>query len=62
MEGLGGLALIIIVMYFAPSVIGMFRKHHNLVALIALNVLLGWTLLGWVAAFVWSLTKPPKAI
>jgi hypothetical protein len=26
------------------------------VAIFALNLLLGWTLLGWFAALVWSLT------
>lgn len=45
-----GLAL-----YFLPTMIG-FRKG-NAGAIFALNLLLGWTILGWVGALVWALTK-----
>jgi hypothetical protein len=34
----------------------MGRRHHNRSAIIALNLLLGWTILGWITALVWSLT------
>lgn len=43
--------------YFVPTVIAASRKHHNLGAIIAVNVLLGWTFIGWVVALVWSLTE-----
>jgi hypothetical protein len=46
-----GLAL-----YFLPTLIAGFRQHHNAAAIFALNLLLGWTFLGWVVALVWSLT------
>ena len=42
--------------YFAPTLIGLLRGHHNALAIFALNALLGWTVLGWIAAFIWSLT------
>jgi T4 superinfection immunity protein len=48
--------LIALVSYFLPAVIASCRGHHNQGAIFALNLLLGWTLLGWVAALVWSLT------
>ncbi len=48
-------------LYFIPSVIGILRKHHNLVGLIALNVFLGWTILGWVGALIWSLLRSTKS-
>ncbi len=41
---------------FLPSIIAFRRNHHNRIAILALNVLLGWTGLGWIAALVWSLT------
>ncbi|QZT33716.1 superinfection immunity protein [Caldalkalibacillus thermarum TA2.A1] len=44
-------------LYFVPAIVALVRKHHNKMAIIALNVLLGWTLLGWVGALVWSLTR-----
>lgn len=39
-----------------PIIIAVARKHPNAVAIIALDILLGWTFLGWVVALVWSLT------
>jgi Superinfection immunity protein len=30
-------------------------------AICALNLLLGWTVIGWIAALVWALTNPPRA-
>ncbi|MEG2162500.1 MAG: superinfection immunity protein [Chryseobacterium sp.] len=47
-------------LYFIPSVIGILRKHHNLVGLIALNILLGWTVIGWVGALIWSFLRSNK--
>lgn len=44
--------------YLIPSIIAVRRHHRNLPALIALNVLLGWTFFGWVAALVWALYRP----
>jgi hypothetical protein len=44
-----------------PSVVAFRYKHrhHNAVAILVLNLLLGWTLIGWMVALVWALTKPP---
>lgn len=47
------------VMYFLPTIVAAKREHHNLVAILALNFLLGWTLLGWAVALVWALTRRP---
>jgi len=32
------------------------RRHKNADAIFTLDLLLGWTLIGWVAALVWALT------
>jgi Superinfection immunity protein len=56
--GISGIALFIVaLLYFTPTVIAILRHHHSLVAVIALNWLLGWTFIGWVAALVWSLSN-----
>ena len=47
---------IIAILYLFPTGIAMLRKHNNATAIFALNFLLGWTMIGWVAALVWSLT------
>jgi hypothetical protein len=56
MDGLF-ILLVLLVLYFLPTMIASGRKHHNSGAIFALNLFLGWTLLGWVAAFVWGLTS-----
>lgn len=49
--------LILLALYLLPTIIAMSRRHLNAGAILALNLLLGWTLLGWVLALVWSLTN-----
>ncbi|MGH6670434.1 MAG: superinfection immunity protein [Xanthobacteraceae bacterium] len=51
------LALLVLMFFaFVPSVIAFVRHHHNRYAILVLNVLLGWTVIGWAMALVWSLT------
>lgn len=47
-------------MYFLPTVIAAIRKHRQLGPIAAINVLLGWTVLGWIGAFIWSLMTPQQ--
>lgn len=49
-----------IVIYFIPSVVALERRHHQKHAIIATNILLGWTFLGWAAALIWALTVVRK--
>jgi hypothetical protein len=56
--GAGVGLLIVLVLYFVPSVVAFVRAHHNKWAIFALNLLLGWTFLGWIGALVWSFTRP----
>jgi hypothetical protein len=50
------LALAGISIYLLPALIASHRDHHNRMSIYSLNLFLGWTLLGWIAAFIWSLT------
>jgi hypothetical protein len=54
----GGIILLFVIggIYLLPTIIASVRSHQQVAAIAALNILLGWTLLGWVIAFVWSLT------
>lgn len=49
--------LLIIGTYFLPFWIALLKWRRNLAAIFALNLLLGWTLLGWIGALIWSLTE-----
>lgn len=53
------IVLLMLAVYLLPALVALGRGHHQAWAITALDVLLGWTLLGWVAALVWSLTSIP---
>jgi hypothetical protein len=55
--GLVILALPILALYLIPTIIGFIRKKDNKMAILALNVLLGWSFIGWVVALVWAVSK-----
>lgn len=44
-----GLAL-----YLLPTIIAAARGKRKIVGIVLLNVLLGWTFIGWVAALIWA--------
>jgi hypothetical protein len=44
--------------YFIPAIVAFERLHYNRGAIFVLNLFLGWTLLGWVAALVWACMNP----
>lgn len=47
--------------YFLPTIIAKGRKRPNTGAIFALNLFVGWTLIGWVIALVWALTEANKS-
>jgi len=42
--------------YLAPSIVAVVRGHHRWPWIGFLNFATGWTVAGWVAALVWSVT------
>jgi hypothetical protein len=52
MAALSGLTLISLLLsaYFAPSIVALGRHHHNAGTIVVINLLLGWTFIGWVVA------------
>jgi hypothetical protein len=57
--------VVLFTVYFLPTFVALKREHKNAGAIIALDILLGWTFLGWVISLVWALTdytKPPTQI
>ena len=46
-----------LVIYFVPSLAARGKRHAR--AIFLLNLLLGWTVLGWVAALVWAVYQSP---
>lgn len=48
------------VLYLLPTVVAFGGKKRNRAAILVLNLLLGWTLLGWVGALIWALVAPEE--
>ena len=54
---------VFILIYNFPYLVAHYRKHVNEKALYVLNLLAGWTFIGWVVALVWAFVKlQPKNI
>ncbi|WP_053959325.1 superinfection immunity protein [Sulfobacillus thermosulfidooxidans] len=45
--------------YFLPTILAFTRHKTNRIAILALNALLGWGLIGWVVSLVWALSQDP---
>lgn len=48
------LGLLFFMAYPAPTIIAMARGHERRVAVFLINLFLGWTIVGWIAALVWA--------
>jgi hypothetical protein len=46
-------------LYCLPLIIALARQHRQGGAISLLNLLLGWTLLGWVGALIWAVSASP---
>lgn len=44
-------------LWLLPVLVAVLRLHRNTPAITALDVLFGWTGIGWGIAMVWSLTS-----
>ncbi|MGA8110002.1 MAG: superinfection immunity protein [Acidobacteriaceae bacterium] len=54
MAGLIGVGI-----YFLPSLIAVARHTHNTTGIFLLNLLLGWTGIGWIIAFIMAIASSP---
>lgn len=65
MDIFGGMIFLIVAVvvgfcvYFLPSFLGWNKRNSG--AIIALNLLLGWTAIGWIIALIWALTNDAPA-
>ena len=53
--GTGVLLLLLgVALYLLPIILAYIREHRNLAAIVVVNLLLGWTVVGWVLCLAWS--------
>lgn len=50
--------LISLFLYFLPAFLA--RNKPNFTAILVLNILTGWTFIGWIVALVWALSGEPQ--
>jgi hypothetical protein len=49
----------LLVLYFVPTADAYDRAHPGIVSIALLNIFFGWTMIGWVVAFVWAQNISP---
>lgn len=50
--------LVILPLYFLPSIIA--RKNDSFMGIFLLNLLLGWTFLGWIISLIWAISSTKR--
>ena len=48
--------------YMLPWAIAIGRDHQSQWGILALNFLLGWTVVGWIVALVWSMGEVRRRV
>jgi hypothetical protein len=48
------------VAYFVPTIVAAARQKKTLGSILVINFLLGWTVIGWIWAFVLALRGEPQ--
>ena len=51
------MTLIIMLVYFLPTLIALWAQNINTLAIFLLNLFLGWTGLGWIISIIWAVYR-----
>jgi hypothetical protein len=50
-------AILCVTLYVVPSFVAFFREHSKKQVILVANIMVGWTLIGWIACMVWSFSE-----
>ena len=56
--GFAILFILVISVYFLPSLWAVLGKHRHEIAIVLINAAFGWTLFGWLIALAWAIKGP----
>jgi len=56
----GVLLAVCTLMYMFPTSVAMMKDRKNTGAIAILNLVTGWTLVGWFASLIWAATEGKK--
>ena len=48
-------------MYFLPTIIALIKSKRDTVAILLLNLFLGWSVIGWFVALIWAVKNDVPA-
>jgi hypothetical protein len=48
---------LLVLVYFAPTWLALLGHKRSKLAIGVLNLILGWSVIGWIIALVWAITK-----
>ena len=53
---------LLLISYFIPFLVAVGRKHRFTTAIGLINLLLGWTVVGWLAAMIWAVNRDVREL
>jgi uncharacterized RDD family membrane protein YckC len=56
----GIVLIVLLLVYFFPTIVAILRGAKKQAGIVIINLILGWTLLGWVIALVWAVSAETK--
>ncbi len=58
----GMIILILVALYFTPTIIAFCRRHHYCWVIFVVNLVAGWTLIGLLVTFIWAVWPRETAL
>ena len=50
----------VLALHFLPTIIAGVRHARNFGWILVINLLLSWTVIGWIVALIWSICDAPR--
>lgn len=60
--GLTGIIILGSLLYFLPGIVAYLYRRERLFYIVLLNLLAGWTVIGWIGALKWATTRDSRAL
>jgi hypothetical protein len=51
--------LLAIAVLFLPAIVANQKKHKQYNSILLINILFGWTIIGWLIALIWAISASP---
>lgn len=52
----------LLALHFLPAIIAGVRHGQNFGWILLVNVLLSWTVIGWIVALIWAICDTPRYV